>query len=132
MKSSVQSELKSSVGLSLKNISTLRKFFNSFEFTRKLGSVLEGIFSGKLLDDYIETSQRLIIGLIDEAASNPGRLLDDTGKIKIDSYRNELKSSMEGMLQNNPSFRFFNPLAEDASKIYNFEKISSRWLRKDK
>ena len=123
LKSSVQSELKSSVGLSLKNISTLRKFFNSFEFTRKLGSVLEGIFSGKLLDDYIETSQRLIIGLIDEAASNPGRLLDDTGKIKIDSYRNELKSSMEGMLQNNPSFRFFNPLAEDASKIYNFEKI---------
>jgi hypothetical protein len=45
LKSSVQSELKSSVGLSLKNISTLRKFFNSFEFTRKLGSVLEGIFS---------------------------------------------------------------------------------------
>jgi hypothetical protein len=49
--------------------------------------------------------------------------LDDTGKIKIDSYRNELKSSMEGMLQNNPSFRFFNPFSEDASKIYNFEKI---------
>ena len=27
------------------------------------------------------------------------------------------------MLQNNPSFRFFNPFSEDGSKIYNFEKI---------